>query len=245
MSERRHGSLRPSQRDGIAVLVVDAHRLVAESVARLLSQLDVVSAATSATSLDAARGVLRRGDTDVVIVDHDVDGESGLDLVEHVPRQGQRRPAVIVFSTLVDPHPVADALQAGALGWLAKDSSVEELAAAVASVLAGDRWVTPRLRSAVIDALVEDRPTGTAQLALPMLSPRQHEVLECLVDGLTHAEAAERLHVSPNTVRTHVAHMCRMLDVHSTPALVALARAGRLASPSERRSGSSELTRPN
>lgn len=210
----------------VRVLVVDAHRLVAESVARMLSQLGMVRTATSATSLEAARHLLAGGETEVVLVDSDVDGEPGLDLIERVPRQGRPRPAVVVFSTVTEPEQVAQALRAGAAGWLVKDSSVEELAEALEAVQAGRRWVTPRLRSPVIDALLDDRRIGAVSGTPPNLSPRQVEVLECLVEGLSHAETAARLHLSTNTVRTHVQHMCRLLDVHSTPALVALARRG-------------------
>lgn len=213
----------------LAVVVVDDQRLVAESLARMLSELDDVGSAGAVTSLDAARGVLGRGTTDVVLVDLEVHGESGLDLVERVPRQGRARPLVMIFSTVTDPHRVAGALLAGAAGWLVKDASVEQLVAALSAVQEGRHWVPPPLRADVIEALLTDRRAASSP-DRPTLSPRQLEVLECLLEGLAHAEVAERLGLSTSTVRTHVRHMCRMFDVHSTPALLALARAEQVAS---------------
>jgi DNA-binding NarL/FixJ family response regulator len=221
-----------SSRRNLDVLVVDHHRLVAESVARMLPQIDTVRTATSVSSLATARRVVRRGNTDVVLVDDRVGNESGLDLIGSAPLRGRLPPTVVVFSAAVRPDAVAQALQAGAAGWVSKDCSLDELAEALAETTAGRRWVSPGLRAGVIESLLGEARVpsdpGPARL-----TPRQRDVLRCLMEGLTHVETAERLHLSPSTVHTHVAHMCRVLDVHSTPALVALAR-GTLLVPTER-----------
>jgi DNA-binding NarL/FixJ family response regulator len=212
---------------GLAVLVVVGHRLVAESVARLLPRLDGVRTAFAATTLAGARGSLRRGRFDLALVSEVIEGESVLELVATTAPAG-RRPAVLVLAAAPDPRRAAKALHAGAWGWVSDDSSAEELAEALATVRSGRHWVPPQLRSDVIDALVAEhsaRPLGDEQLRL---SARQQEVLGCLVAGMSHGEVAESLQVSVNTVRSHVRHMCRSTGVHSTPALVALARHGRL-----------------
>jgi DNA-binding NarL/FixJ family response regulator len=218
----------PRQGFGLTLLLVDGHRLIGESVARMLPQLEPVRTATFATSLSQARDVLDRGGIDIVLVDDIVDHESGLDLLEHTPRSG-RHAHIAVFSATTEPTRVAEALRHGAAGWIVKDCGHEELVEALTTIRSGRRWVSPRLRADVIHALVQPVDTGAQQTSSVTLSPRQREVLSCLVAGMSHGETAEQLGLSLSTVRTHVRHMCAMLDVHSTPALVAVARAGRLA----------------
>ena len=223
-------SLVPRQRqgEGLTVLLVDHHRLVTESLAGLLPELHQVRATTTAGSLSAARDVLRRGGIDIVLVDDVVNGGSGLDLVD-ADAPGGRAPLVMIFSAGADPRRIAEALRAGAVGWIAQDCRREELVSALRTVGSGRRWVAPRLRSAVIDALVQtDAPEPATAVTL---SARRWEVLRLLAEGLSHGETAERLGLSLSTVRTHVRHMCQALDVHSTPELVAMVWDGRLVPP--------------
>ena len=230
----------PRQRkgDGLTVLLVDHHRLVTESLAGLLPELPQVLATTTASTLSAARDLLRRGGIDLVLVDDVVDGGSGLDLI-HADAPGGRAPLVLIFSAGSDPRRIAEALRAGAAGWIAQDCRREELVSALRTVGSGHRWVAPRHRAAVIDALVQTDAPGAVATSSVTLSARRWEVLMLLAEGLSHGETAERLGLSLSTVRTHVRHMCQALGVHSTPELVAMVWDGRLVPPGE------PSTRPN
>lgn len=221
---------RQRQDDGLTVLLVDHHRLVTESLAGLLPELPQVRATLTAGTLSAARDLLRRGGIDLVLVDDVVNGGSGLDLI-HAEPPGGRAPLVMIFSARADPRRIAEALLAGAVGWMAQDCRREELVSALRTVGSGRRWVAPRLRSSVIDALVRASAPGSAAAGAVTMSARRWEVLRLLADGLSHGETAERLGLSLSTVRTHVRHMCQALGVHSTPELVAMVWDGRLVPP--------------
>lgn len=208
---------------GLRILVLDGHRLIAESVAGMLPMLDAVRSATSVTTVQLARARLRRGGVDLVLADDAVHGVPTLDLLHLNPDHG-RRPRLVFFSSNTDPRYVARSLRAGACGWVVKDCAQEELGHALTRVTTGARWVSSPLRTQVIEALLDPAEVKGAATVGPTLSPRRREVLRCLVEGLSHGEAAERLGVSLSTVRTHVRDMCRLTGTHSTPELVAFAR---------------------
>ncbi len=216
---------RPGHEGGLAVLVISGQRLVAESVACMLPQLDVVARAESSISMAAAGRALETRHVDVVLASELIHGEPALRLLEGITSDG-RLPATIVLAAASDPRRTARALRRGAAGWIDEECRLSELAEALATVRRGGRWVTPRLRAQVIDALLEHEIAGIDIGDSVRLSPRQREVLACLMDGRSHGEVAESLQLALNTVRTHVRHMCRLAEVHSTPALVALARSG-------------------
>lgn len=207
-----------------SVLLVSAHRFFAEAIVLRLAATPRIGDTAVATSLHTARTLLGRLRPHVVLVDHRVGSEVGLDLlrgIEHLPAP---RPNFLVYSSTQDAAGAVEALRAGAAGWVSQECDLAELMAAIHAVRAGRRWLNQRVQSEVIDLLLATSTPPQPQSPLDTLSPRQREVLACLADGLTHAAAADRLFLSPNTVRTHVRDMCRALDVNSTAALVALAR---------------------
>ena len=221
----------PASEGGLSVIVVDSHRLVAESLARMLPQLETVREATFATTMASARSALLLLRVDLVLVSERVEGEPAVLALQRGAAHPLRRPALVVLASSNEPRAVARAFRDGAAGWIRRDCRLEELAEALTAVRDGGHWVAPELRAGVIDALLEKTPDQPVDGLGLHLSPRQQEVLQGLMDGMSHGEVAERLHLSLNTVRTHVHRMCHQAGVHSTPALVALARDGRLALP--------------
>lgn len=213
---------------GLRVLVLDGQRLIAESVAGILPLLDAVRSASSVTTVQRARATMRKGGVDLVLADDVVHGTPTLDLLHLEPHRGGR-PGVVFFSANTDPQQVAQTLRAGARGWVAKDCAQQELGQALERITEGSRWVSSRIRSEVIEALLDAEETeGEPAGGGLTLSPRRREVMACLMEGLSHGETAAQLGVSLSTVRTHVRDLCRLTGVHSTPELVALAREGRL-----------------
>jgi DNA-binding NarL/FixJ family response regulator len=237
----------------IRVLVVDDHRIFAESLAAALAaEPDVdVSAAGSGPAaqrcLDRAAADSRR--YDVLLVDADLGSGprpatlqavpplseqrsleprdpvmDGLALVERVRAQ---YPAIrtVVLAERDDPTRAARALQAGASGWVAKDCSLSRLLAVVRGVLRDETHLPPALLTGVLRELTAARRHRTeSERLVESLTPREQEVLRCMVAGLGRKAVAERLFLSPHTVRTHMQNVLGKLGVHSTLAAVALAR---------------------
>ncbi|MGW6461459.1 LuxR C-terminal-related transcriptional regulator [Streptomyces sp. NPDC055078] len=240
----------------IRVLVVDDHRIFAESLAAALAaepDVDVAAAGSGPAALRCLERASAEGrGFDVMLVDADLgtgqsggarapvaravsdDGDDGLvdgiSLVAGV-RAGPRPPGsqgtvrTVVLAEKDDPRRAALALQAGASGWVAKDCSLQRLLAVIRGVLRDETHLPPALLTGVLRELTAARKHRTeSERLVESLTPREREVLRCMVAGLGRKAVAERLFLSPHTVRTHMQNVLGKLGVHSTLAAVALAR---------------------
>lgn len=132
---------------------------------------------------------------------------------------------VVVLAERDDARRAARALQAGASGWVAKDCSLVRLLTVVRGVLRGETHLPPALLTGVLREMIAERRHRTeGERLVESLTPREREVLRCMVAGLGRKDVAERLYLSPHTVRTHMQNVLGKLGVHSTLAAVALAR---------------------
>lgn len=234
----------------IRVLVVDDHRIFAESLAAALAaepDVDVAAAGSGPAALRCLERAAAEGRRfDVMLVDADLgaqvvpgaravvaravpdNGEEGLvdgiSLVAGV-RSGQLAVRTVVLAEKDDPRRAALALQAGASGWVAKDCSLQRLLAVIRGVLRDETHLPPALLTGVLRELTAARKHRTeSERLVESLTPREREVLRCMVAGLGRKAVAERLFLSPHTVRTHMQNVLGKLGVHSTLAAVALAR---------------------
>ncbi len=237
----------------IRVLVVDDHRIFAESLAAALAaepDVDVAAAGSGPAALrcleraaaegrgydvmlvDAELGILApaggRGATGPVAVPAQPAGGGGqADGISLVAGVRANRPSVrtVVLAEKDDPRRAALALQAGACGWVAKDCSLQRLLAVIRGVLRDETHLPPALLTGVLRELLADRKhRSESEQLVESLTPREREVLRCMVAGLGRKAVAERLFLSPHTVRTHMQNVLGKLGVHSTLAAVALAR---------------------
>lgn len=209
--------------EGLHVLLVDDHRLFAEVLARRLALEPRVGNVSFAPSIAVAAALLNTTRPDVVVLDYDLGETCGLDLLPTVTGRDDP-PEVVVLSGSCDPTTIISALRQGARGWVMKENSIDALLHAISEVRRGSIALPPLAWTPVLSALIEEAPRTAATETLPGLTPRQLDVLRCLVTGMTQREAADRLFVSPNTVRTHVQALFAHFDVHTTPALTSLAR---------------------
>jgi DNA-binding NarL/FixJ family response regulator len=235
----------------IRVLVVDDHRIFAESLAAALAaepDVDVAAAGSGPAALRCLERAAADGRRfDVMLVDADLgtapagppvqvpvaravpDGGElvfvdGISLVAGV-RSGQPGVRAVVLAEKDDPRRAALALQAGACGWVAKDCSLQRLLAVIRGVLRDETHLPPALLTGVLRELTAARKHRTeSERLVESLTPREREVLRCMVAGLGRKAVAERLFLSPHTVRTHMQNVLGKLGVHSTLAAVALAR---------------------
>ncbi|MFG3117445.1 LuxR C-terminal-related transcriptional regulator [Streptomyces sp. NPDC048197] len=233
----------------IRVLVVDDHRIFAESLAAALAaeqDVDVAAAGSAPAALrNLDRAVTDGRRFDVLLADADLAAP-----LLAVPAQGTAREPVVPRScprdgialvsglrtshpylrTVVvadrdDPRRAAAALQAGASGWVAKDCSLSRLLAVIRGVLRDETHLPPALLTGVLRELTAARKhRSESERLVESLTPREREVLRCMVAGLGRKAVAERLFLSPHTVRTHMQNVLGKLGVHSTLAAVALAR---------------------
>ncbi|MEU9128270.1 response regulator transcription factor [Kitasatospora sp. NPDC048540] len=148
----------------------------------------------------------------------------GISLVARVCRSHPELRAV-VLAAADDPHRAVRALHAGASGWVAKESSLGTLMTVVRGVLRDETHLPPALLTGVVRELTSARrDRSESERLVAALTPREEEVLRCMVAGLGRQAVAERLYLSPHTVRTHMQNVLGKLGVHSTLAAVAVAR---------------------
>ncbi len=209
----------------ITALLVDDHRVFAEVLAMRLRGEPGIGMVEIAFSLGSARALANKVRPDVVLLDYDLAGESGLDLINALDGDGGRPPVVMV-SAGHDPRLLVEALERGAEAWVPKDAGFDVLLHAIDEVLRGHLYLPPNALRSVVDRLVEQAhgPVAPAHSFVDELSGRELEVLRCLVSGMTRVEVAQRLFISTNTVRTHVQNVLKAAELHSTLALVAAAR---------------------
>lgn len=214
---------------GVRIAVLDQQLTVSDSLsARLLDQPDV-EAATAHTHPETLWDLLGREPVDVVILDWRMCDE-GADLVAQLSGSATS-PRVLVIGYEASPRDVRRAVEAGAAGWLPADVTFDELVTCLAAVQRGEFWVPGRVLLWAVDAA--SGPSTGATATLRPLTPRELEVLQGMVDGLTREQIAQRLGMSPHTVRTHVHGLLHKLGAHSSLRAVALARQAGLRASAE------------
>jgi DNA-binding NarL/FixJ family response regulator len=148
---------------------------------------------------------------------------------------------VVALSESPEPFLVTGAVRAGVRGWVQLTDSVDHMVRVLHGVARGESWFPPPLVTHVIDELLESAESREkATAVLSALSSRELEVLECLAQGQTRTQIAERYFLSPHTVRTHINNVLRKLDVHTTLAAVSIARQVGLAEGTPRDRGLDE-----
>lgn len=209
----------------IRLMLADDHRMLREGLRRSLSDegFDVVGEASDGEEAIRLVDALR---PDVVLMDvtmPDVDG------VEATRRIHQQHPDVrIVMLTMhADQSVIAEALRAGASGYLVKDCSTDEIADAVRQAASDDATLSPALATAMLDEVRRIDPQPSDDDADRVVTKREVEVLQLIADGCSTPEVAERLFISQKTVKNHLASIYHKLDARDrTQAVLQAVRMG-------------------
>ena len=199
--------------ESVSVVIIEDHLAVRRGLELLLED-GGISVIGTADDAENGQRLIAEAQPDVAIVDISLPDSSGLELARKVLAD-QPDVRVLVYTGLEDPTVLARALDSGAHGVLLKAAPAEELLAALRTVAGGQNNVDERLQ-----------PLMTARLKgsrVGILSPREREVLDLLAQGLNGEEVAERLILSPETVRTHVRNAMDKLEANTRVHAVAIA----------------------
>ncbi|MDQ2700576.1 MAG: response regulator transcription factor [Actinomycetota bacterium] len=145
---------------------------------------------------------------------------------------------VIVITTFDLDEYVIEALRAGAVGFLVKDSPPERIIEAVLAVARGDALHAPEVTRRLLGRFVSNAPSRSNDPRLTELTPREHEVLLEIASGLSNADIAARLHLEESTVKGHVGGILTKLDLSSRVQIVIFAYEAGLVAPGSKRDGS-------
>lgn len=197
----------------IKLLLVDDHRMLREALAAMLArQEDFVVVGQSSEGRQALE-LVEEVDPDVVILDISLPDVNGIAIMKQLASQEQH-PKVIVLSMYTDRSYVIEMLEAGASAYVTKVSAFEELARAVRAVVQDQMYLSPEITELIIvryRQMVAEKETGSTTI----LTDREYEIIRLLASGLSTAEIAGKLSISPKTVATHRKNLMDKLGLRS------------------------------
>ena len=208
----------------VRVLLVDDHEVFVDALALCLGEYPDIEVQGSATSVAQGLRRLRETQCDVVVLDLALAGEDGLTLAREALAQDPTL-GIVVATGAEAGDQIVEAVQLGVRGWVSKTETAESLVDAIRGVARGETRIPADLLAEVLVSLSRGQHTTVEHVqGIRELTSRELEVLACLVEGMSRTEIGLLLHVSPNTVRTHVQSILHKLKVHSALAAVAIAR---------------------
>jgi len=206
----------------VRIVLGDDHTLVRQGVRKILEeQAEWQVVAEASDGREAVKQTLTLK-PDIAILDIGMPLLNGIEATAQIVR---RMPGahVLILSMHSDEAYITRALQAGAQGYLLKDSADAELIRAVNSVSTGKSFFSPVVARVMLDDYVRHLASKGIADRYEALSEREREIFQLVAEGHSNKEVAELLHVSPATVETHRAHILEKLDVHNTAELVLFA----------------------
>ena len=217
------------------ILVVDDDDAFRESVCAAIARDDALVLAAQVGNAEGARAAIAGGAFDVALVDLGLPDGSGFDVIRHI-RQVSPQTAVMVVSVFGGERNLLEAIEAGATGYLLKDSLPDDFNASIHALSAGESPISPSLARLLLErmrpgmapvprapAATPVAPPAPADMASP-LSARETSILEAIARGRSLAEIGAALNISPLTVKTHVQNIYRKLEATSRQHAVFLAQ---------------------
>jgi DNA-binding NarL/FixJ family response regulator len=189
----------------IRVLLADDHGVLRDGLARVIeAQPDLELAATAANGAEAVE-LCRKATPDLVLMDLEMPVMDGIEATRAILAEAPTT-VVLVLTSFSDQRRITGALDAGAVGYLLKDASAEEVVRGIRTAAAGGSPLDPRAARALLEAKSAPDP-------LAGISPREREVISLLLDGLPNKLIARRLSISEKTVKSHLTSLFRQIGV--------------------------------
>lgn len=206
----------------ICVWIVEDNQALRRSLERLCTRAAHVECQQSFSDAESMLVRMLQNPEDkqpeVMLLDIGLPGRSGLQAIAQILKQAPHC-SIIILTVFEDEAKIVEAISLGACGYLLKSSRPEQITEAIMDAANGGSPMSPNVARSVVKQLA--RLTKPAPII--SLSPRERQLLECLVEGLTAKETANRLNLSIHTVDTHTRHLFGKLEVHNRAAAVARA----------------------
>lgn len=219
----------------IRVLVADDQALVRAGFSALIEATDGMEVVGEAEDGIEALELVTRYEPDVVLMDIRMPRMDGIEATRHVLAI-PRPPLVLILTTFDTDENVFDALEAGAVGFLVKDTPVDQLIEAVRAATQGGAVISPGTTRRLVDRIVASRTAArkpTNQTSLDVLTARELEVLQMIARGMSNREISTRLVISELTAKSHVSRLLGKLDLSSRVQAAVLAYECGLVTPGD------------
>ena len=199
------------------ILLVEDHQIVRQGLARLINMESDLKVCGEASNASEALAQISRLKPDLVLTDISMSGMNGIEFLKHLKTQHPGMRAV-VLSMHDEAHYAERAFRAGALAFVMKKESTDELLTALRKAHSGEHHVSEKLGRRIFQLFLQSKKPPEASVSL--LSDRELEVFELLGRGRGSKEIAAELHVSVKTVDTHRTHIKEKLNLHSFTELI-------------------------
>jgi DNA-binding NarL/FixJ family response regulator len=196
----------------INVFIVDDHPLVVEGLKSLLYGIDDIQVVATAANAFEAFEILQKVNIDIAFLDINLPDVNGIELCKKIKGKWPNIKC-IALTTSNERTLIGRMMQNGAVGYLMKSSSKDELIRAIRQVYEGGYFMNVTMSETVVDK----------SLTVPFLTRREKEVLGLIADGMTNVEIADKLFVSPTTIKTHRENLLMKFGVSNTASLIKVA----------------------
>jgi DNA-binding NarL/FixJ family response regulator len=206
----------------ISIFIADDHTVVCDGLRLLLeAQADITIVGVADDGRQAVSQVLKLH-PDVVIMDIAMPELNGIEATVQI-RQACQSTQVVILSMYATMEHIFRAIQAGAKGYVLKESVGTEVVAAVRAVSSGKSYLSKKIDNVMIYKYINHRQVTEVKSPIESLSSREREVLQLVVEGKSSAEIADILSLSPKTVETYRSRLMRKLNINDVPSLVKFA----------------------
>jgi DNA-binding NarL/FixJ family response regulator len=206
---------------GVRIWVVDDHPAFREGIRSILHRQSDLHVVGETTDARATYRAVEQAAFDLMLVDVTLPGVNGLAMTRELRRLGRREP-ILMLSMHSELDVIAEAVSAGANGYLFKLQADVEIVEAIRTVMRGERYLPPDVPGSTLDEMLAARRHRSGASPHAHLSPRQRDVFDLLLRGYSNKEIANTLFISPKTVESHRTQIFRVLGVHSIVDLVRL-----------------------
>jgi len=207
----------------ISVILTDDHLVVRNGLISMLAAYPDICIAGQAGNGSELKSLLASIRADVVVLDIELPDSSGLELCGYI-RSEHPGTQVLILSMYTGEEYIFKAIAQGASGYLPKNTSKEELSAAIRALAKGEDFFSPVISEIMLSGYVKKAKSNQTGLqSLNELTKREVAILTMIADGITHQDIAEKLFISVRTVESHKSHIMQKLDLHTTAELVKFA----------------------
>ena len=205
----------------IKVILVEDHEIVRDGIKLILSDSPIISIIGDVGSAPALFNLLKTHNPDVIIMDIELPGMSGIEIVK-VLYKDYPKVKFLILSMSLDENTIFYSLKAGAKGFLHKNAKQQELVEAISIINSGGEYFSPKVSEIILKSYTEKAKNGLKIGCEPdkVLTSRELEILKHIKNGLSNPEIAERCHISIRTVEGHKDHIKNKLQFEKSTELI-------------------------
>jgi len=199
----------------IKVIIIDDHQIVRDGIKAILSSAENIFIVGEGGSADDCFEILNNEKVDVALVDISLPQKSGIELTKEL---SARYPdiKVLVLSMYTSEDFIISAINAGAKGYLPKNTTKKELVNAIVKINKGEEFFSPNISDILLKSYINKAKVNCNEKKKISLSEREMEILQLYAEGLTNQQISERLFISVHTVATHKSHIMQKLNIKTT-----------------------------